>query len=470
MPRHHRALGRRQDHLGRSSGRVVSAAARPRQRRRRAVAGRRRRRLARARELRLARSVFVSRHNSAQSRLGAAAGERSRDVGGARACRRRRAGAADGTGARHHRRRTRRAGVGRRAATHRAGARGVAQAAPAGAGRGDQRHRRRRRARHPRPAARAQAATDHRRYRPSRREPGRLRPRGAPARRPRQQRPRPEPMSGQDLAPEFLLAAACCRWPPSAERRGAIAAAAARVADWNGFLAVVRRQRIAGLAHAALSEAGIAPPAEIARQLAARAQAIAQRNRALAAETALVQLAYGTLALKHARDIDLLVAPEQAAAAMLLLERDDYALRLPAAQMSEAQRRLYVQYGHDVEMVSRERSASIELHWRLAYNMTLLRGIDARAPTQAVALPGGAVRTLADEALFAYLCVHGALHGWARLKWLADLNAWLSGRGELERRYREADAVGAGLCAGLALLLCRRLFDLELPAGLQRDR
>jgi len=295
-------------------------------------------------------------------------------------------------------------------------------------------------------------------------------------------------MSGPDLAPEFLLAAACCRWPPSAERRGAIAAAAARVADWNGFLAVVRRQRIAGLAHAALSEAGIAPPAEIARQLAARAQAIAQRNRALAAETArlqglfdaaripalfvkgaaLAQLAYGTLALKHARDIDLLVLPEQAAAAMRLLERDDYALRLPAAQMSEAQRRLYVQYGHDVELVSRERNASIELHWRLAYNMTLLRGIDARAPTQAVALLGGAVRTLADDALFAYLCVHGALHGWARLKWLADLNAWLSGRGELERRYREADAVGAGLCAGLALLLCRRLFDLELPAGLQR--
>ncbi len=154
------------------------------------------------------------------------------------------------------------------------------------------------------------------------------------------------------------------------------------------------------------------------------------------------KLAYGTLALKHARDIDLLVLPEQAAAAMRLLERDNYALHLPAAQMSEAQRRVYVQYGHDVELVSRERNASIELHWRLAYNMTLLRGIDARAPTQAVALPGGAVRTLADDALFAYLCVHGALHGWARLKWLADLNAWLSGRGELERRYRQAADLG----------------------------
>ena len=168
---HHRALGRRQDYLRRSSGRVVSAAARPRQRRRRAVAGRCRRRLARARELRRARPVFVSRHNSAQSRLGASAGKRSRDVGGARACRRRRAGAANGTRARHHRRRTARWC---RAASGNA-SRWRARCCAGRAcwySRSDQRHRRRRRARHPRPTARAQAAADHRRYRPSRREPG----------------------------------------------------------------------------------------------------------------------------------------------------------------------------------------------------------------------------------------------------------------------------------------------------------
>ena len=189
-------------------------------------------------------------------------------------------------------------------------------------------------------AARAEAAADHRHYRPSRRKPGRLRPRHSPARRPRLHRPRLERMSAHDLAPEVLLAAACCRWPPSQDRRAAIATAAAAVADWDRFLATVRRQRIAGLAHAALSEAGIALPAEIARQLAARAHEIAQRNLALAAETArlqrafdaaqipalfvkgaaLAELAYGTLALKHARDIDLLVLPEQAAAAMQLLD------------------------------------------------------------------------------------------------------------------------------------------------------
>ena len=107
--------------------------------------------------------------------------------------------------------------------------------------------------------------------------------------------------------------------------------------------------------------------------------------------------------------------------------------------MNDAQRRVYVQHGDDVELMSRERNISVELHWRLTYNMALLRGIDARVKTQEVALPGGAVRTLADDALFAYLCADGALHGWARLKWLADLNAWLNAQGETDRCYRQAD-------------------------------
>ena len=36
--------------------------------------------------------------------------------------------------------------------------------------------------------------------------------------------------------------------------------------------------------------------------------------------------------------------------------------------------------------------------------------------------------TLADEPLYAYLCVHGASSAWFRLKWIADLNALLAGR------------------------------------------
>jgi hypothetical protein len=118
----------------------------------------------------------------------------------------------------------------------------------------------------------------------------------------------------------------------------------------------------------------------------------------------------------------------------------------------------------------------VDLHWRLLTSNRILAGIGAQGPEQSVAIPGGALRTLGDEALVTYLSVHGALHNWSRLKWLADLGAILAQRSasEIARLYDAAAAWGAGRCMAVALLLCRRLFDLPLDAAmlarLGRDR
>jgi Uncharacterised nucleotidyltransferase len=288
--------------------------------------------------------------------------------------------------------------------------------------------------------------------------------------------------------PEFRLAAACCRWPPSDGRNVAIRSAAAAITDWRRFLNVVERQRVAGLAHNALLSAEIALPAPIAQGLAAGAQRIVRHNLISGAETvrlynllgaaqipvlvlkgaALAQLAYGALGAKHARDIDLLVPPDRAEAAMELLEREGYALAAPAQQLGAAQRRALIQYGREAEFAHRRSGLLVELQWRVADNPLLLQGVTALSSTQEVRLADGAViRTLADADLFAALCVHGALHSWSRMKWLADLNAAIAASGvDIERLYRHAQSIGAGLCAGQALLLCRRLFDLPLPPEL----
>jgi hypothetical protein len=124
-----------------------------------------------------------------------------------------------------------------------------------------------------------------------------------------------------------------------------------------------------------------------------------------------------------------------------------------------------LRYGREIDVARPGSNLPVELQWRAADNPTLLEGVSARSPAQEVALGDGlVVRTLASDDLFAYLCVHGAYHFWSRLKWLADLNALLAARGaDLRRLYRHAQTIGAGLCAGQALLLCRSLFDLPLP-------
>jgi hypothetical protein len=53
-------------------------------------------------------------------------------------------------------------------------------------------------------------------------------------------------------SPEFLLVAACCRWPPSQSRNAAVLAAAAAVADWAAVVLAAQRQCVAGLVHDAL--------------------------------------------------------------------------------------------------------------------------------------------------------------------------------------------------------------------------
>jgi hypothetical protein len=296
------------------------------------------------------------------------------------------------------------------------------------------------------------------------------------------------PTAGNGFAPPFVLAAACCRWPPSEARHAAVRTAACAIADWNDFLLQVNRQRVAGLVNDALSLAEIALPPAIAEKLAARAQQIAWRNLSNGAETirlqrafeaanipvlvlkgvALAQLAYGSLKTKDSRDIDLLIRPDRVEAALLVLENEGYALSYPAEHLSKTQRLAVFRYAREVQLSHRDHKLRVELQWRAANNPLLLKGVDANSPAQLVWLDEGmSVRTLAQEDLFAYLCVHGAQHAWSRLKWLADLNALVAaGDGDIERLYRHAELIGAAFCAGQALLLCNRLLDLKLPPDL----
>src|SRR5262249_34816973 len=111
----------------------------------------------------------------------------------------------------------------------------------------------------------------------------------------------------------------------------------------------------------------------------------------------------------------------------------------------------------------------IELHWRLFLNAHAMAGASIMAASRLVPLTGTTgLRTMGDEDLFAYLCMHGALHWWNRLKWVADVNALLASRpdDEVERLVRAAEARGVGRAAAQALILCRRLMGATLPARL----
>ena len=294
------------------------------------------------------------------------------------------------------------------------------------------------------------------------------------------------PLHQTSTSPEFALLAACCRWPATEERATAVRRAAADL-DWPRFRAIASRHRVTALVHDGLRQAAVNPPPEEAQAFAEAATEAGRAGLGLARETIRVQkvmeaagltavfikgatlalLAYGDLGVKQSWDIDLLTTPSDAPATLSLLRGMGYDLA-EFPPLNDAQFRDLVALEKECLLVNRKLGLAIDLHWRLVDNPLLLDGIESPYPLQTVLLGGVATPTLADDALFAHLCTHGALHGWSRLKWLADLAAFLAPRSpaEIERLYDRAVALGAGRAPGLAILLCEHLFAIAPPPAL----
>lgn len=292
------------------------------------------------------------------------------------------------------------------------------------------------------------------------------------------------------LSREMALVASCCRWPPSPSRDHAVRAAADGV-DWPLVATLLRRHRVQAQARTALVAAGVAMPPALADHLTQDAARLVMRNRILWAESvrlqtafdvqgipsvlvkgaALAEQAYGSQAIKHAKDIDILVRHTDLRAARDIAEQAGYRLQLPRPRLSPRDMANVLRHGRELTMVHAGTGVQLELHWRLTHNPRVLPDIDPGGATETIRWGEGgrALRTLPHDDLFAYLCVHGAAHGWIRLKWLADIAAWLSHRTpeEIERLYHAAETRGVGDIAGQTLLLVHQLLSVPLPQGLQ---
>ena len=233
-------------------------------------------------------------------------------------------------------------------------------------------------------------------------------------------------------------------------------------------------------------------PAADAEWLSAAAARIARDNLRLAAESsrllqafdtagidllflkglALGKLAYGNILIKSGWDVDILVSSDDLATAGKRLASLGYDLVVPGGGADSQRLAAWHRRSKESVWSNRERGFHVELHTGLVDNKMLLPGTGLSSPRQAVEIAAGIVLpTLAGDALFAYLCVHGASSAWFRLKWLADLAALIAGCDdvEIERLYRRSQELGAGRAAGSALILCAEMLGTAVPGDLLRS-
>lgn len=250
--------------------------------------------------------------------------------------------------------------------------------------------------------------------------------------------------------------------------------------DEAHFEQICRRHGIVGLVAARMQDEGLPVPPRLARWCATgeriameQVLSVLRLRSFLEAAgipvlvlkgAALSQRLWGSPLLRRAADVDLLVPAKRVEEAWQVLAAAGYAMIRPARALNPAAARLYRRVTKDSLHQEVGQSLTIELHWRMSDEMAD-PGYPLKQDRQQIMLaPGRSVTILADEALFVYLCVHGAAHAWARLKWLADVArlAAIAPDGG-DGMWRRAVADGAAVAAASALLLCEEFFGTPCP-------
>ena len=295
----------------------------------------------------------------------------------------------------------------------------------------------------------------------------------------------PESPAAMPSAAFQLLVAACS--PKDAEGRWLGRLRSAGRVDAKALLQLSHWHRVGPTVHKTLVQAQYDLPAETYEQLAdqarrgrmqalvnaaeearlANAAAQAGLDMVLVKGATLAHLVYADPTVKTAWDIDVLVARTAIPAARTLLEARGYVLDLLDARMTEVQIERWLAGTRESLWRNAGRGTAVELHNALCESGGMIPGVGMTSPRQTVRIAGVDVPTLAEAELFAFLTVHGTSHGWARLKWLADVAALVTASSRsAESLHDAAVALGAGRCPGVALWLCSELFGLELSESL----
>ena len=136
------------------------------------------------------------------------------------------------------------------------------------------------------------------------------------------------------------------------------------------------------------------------------------------------QQLYGDLALRPSRDIDILVSANSIDAFDSFFTRDGYRLINADFELSPKQKAYYFKHIYQVADMHRDTGCMVELHWRLFSQRSLfpVSTEQAFAERDELIIAGRSISVLSKEHNFEFLCLHGAIHQWFRLRWLRDIS------------------------------------------------
>jgi len=262
----------------------------------------------------------------------------------------------------------------------------------------------------------------------------------------------------------------------------------ARGIDWQVFLALVDRHRIANLVYSNVSKAGgsLVPEAVLT---ALQGRARSDTARALRHTVELVTLArnlealgiqvlalkgpllslrlYQDPASRHLKDLDILIHPGDLGRAEAWLLEHGYQRLDPPAGVGPRLLAAYRVGSHHFAYRQPVLGILLELHWRFhAWSPGQVERLWVHASERSIL--GGTLRQLDDDALLILLCEHGAQHWWFRIKWLSDVAMLLARKAphSWTATLELAGTFDARLALAQAVLLCHWLYAVPVPESI----
>jgi hypothetical protein len=288
--------------------------------------------------------------------------------------------------------------------------------------------------------------------------------------------------------PEFELVQACLRWPQETVDGDRIRSLARQPIRWPYLLEILHHHKVVPLflrnveafapgympdeAAAALRAAGAANDETCLR----RTSQLLLLNRLFREQQIELRVfkgiplaitAFQDPAMRDAGDIDLLVGERDIFRAGEILRAQGYVRLDPQARLTRRRLRSYVAHQKDFSYGHPLSDLIIDLHWRLFRNPFLPANAGLTDVGEDwVDLGSERIATLPAPRLLLYLCVHGALDGWLRLKWLTDIGALMHAMTpeQLASTVNMATEQQALTQFSAAVLLCQELLGQELSA------
>lgn len=164
---------------------------------------------------------------------------------------------------------------------------------------------------------------------------------------------------------------------------------------------------------------------------------------------------YGDIGLRHFKDLDIMVAPQDVPRAQACLEGMGWNTDASHFPMTPRQWEAFLRYDRHVGYVLPQRACCLELHWSNNWDT---EEQTARRWTRSVTTlwRGCLYQSMDPIDLALYLCSHGSDHAWFRAKWLGDV-ACMQVRNPVDWEAALQDAQGTN--QEISLLLCLRLLS-----------